>query len=328
MDTRVAPKVAIIVLNWNGWQDTIECLESLRRITYPNYQVIVVDNGSADDSVERITTWAQDRFGLADTGTSAPDWDIVMASPEFTFMAAGENLGFSGGNNLGIKYALFGPYPADFVFLLNNDARPEPACITVCVEVAQKADAGVVGAVIMSEKGKVLFAGSRFPRGLFMADLMPLSHTADEYWRVDSVQGCAMLIRRDLLARRKREYGYFLDPKLFMYCEETEFCVCAREWGYEVFLAKNAVVHHNVAGSSGKGSPLSYYYLTRNRILLAKKLLPLWLRILFHIWYVPSRLVRALQRRVEGKPLVSGAILEGLLDGYADVTGKWEKHIE
>jgi len=340
-ETKIWPKVAIIVLNWNGWRDTIECLESLQRITYPNYQIIVVDNGSTDNSIEKIKDWARDKFGLCRPdlpfhfGNSPPTDasqlvpQVLSLSPPIVILASKENLGFSGGNNMGIEYALSSLYPADFVFLLNNDARPEQTCITACIEVAQKEDAAVVGAVIKDEKGdKVLFAGSKFPKELFMANRNSPPHNLDEYWDVDGVEGSAMLIRRDLLLRREKEEGYFLNPQLFMYCEETEFCIRARERNYRILMAKNAIVYHKVALSSGgAGNPLSYYYLTRNRILLVRELLPWWLKFLFYVWYVPSRLIRALQRRIEGKSSVSAAILEGLVDGYKGVTGKWKKHI-
>jgi GT2 family glycosyltransferase len=301
----------------------------------------VVDNGSRDDSVKKIKDWAVKKFGqsiasypffvknyhLEDVFRLIPE--VLSRSPLIILLPLKHNFGFSGGNNVGIEYALFGPYPVDFVFLLNNDARPDPNCITASVEVAQREDAAIVGAVVKSEGGsKILFAGARFPRELFIADRLPLPQDSYDYWHVDRVEGAAMLIRRDLLIKRKMENGYFLDPKLFMYCEELEFCIRAREWGYKVLMARNALVYHKVASSSGGGgSALSYYYLTRNRILLARKLLPWWLRLLFHAWYTPSRLMRALQKRIEGRSSVSVAILEGLLDGYKGMTGKWKRHI-
>src|SRR5512141_114352 len=96
------PRVAIIVLNWNGWRDTIECLESLQRLTYPNYQVVVVDNGSTDNSVEHIR----------------------KAYPRVRLLETGKNLGWSGGNNIGIKYAL--GQETEYIHLLNNDTKAEP----------------------------------------------------------------------------------------------------------------------------------------------------------------------------------------------------------
>ena len=147
------------------------------------------------------------------------------------------------------------------------------------------------------------------------------------YWPVDRTQGSGMLVSRRVLVNREEDLGYFFDPTLFMYCDELEFCIYAKKRGHGILLSGNAVVYHGLGQSSGGGkSPLSYYYVTRNRVHLAKKFLPWWLRPLFHFWYVPSRLMRALQRNVEGKPLVSAAILEGLVDGYRGVVGKWRKH--
>ena len=160
------PKVAIIVLNWNGWQDTIECLESLQRITYPNYQIIVVDNGSTDDSVDKIKAWAKDKFGMPSITSHSLHIEnfpsinafILLEDPSIIMLTVRQNLGFSEGNNLGIAYALSTTDASDFVFLLNNDAQPEPTCITECVEVAQKKDAAIVGALVKRESNKLLFA--------------------------------------------------------------------------------------------------------------------------------------------------------------------------
>src|ERR1700691_2125480 len=103
------PAVSCVVLNWNGWRDTIECLDALRESTYPHLTVIVVDNGSSDDSVARI------RF----------------AHPDILVLESEKNLGFAGGNNIGIRYAL--AHRADYVWLLNNDTKPAPDALSTLV---------------------------------------------------------------------------------------------------------------------------------------------------------------------------------------------------
>jgi len=118
------PKVVIIVLNWNGWRDTIECLESLQRLTYPNYQVIVVDNGSTDDSVGRIR----------------------RAYPNVVLIETDENLGYAGGNNVGINYAL--KHGTEYVLILNNEVKIEPNVLTVMIEVAKQSGVSVIGGLV------------------------------------------------------------------------------------------------------------------------------------------------------------------------------------
>lgn len=100
------PLVKIIILNWNGWRDTIECLESLYKINYPSYQVVVVDNGSTDDSVSRIKRWAKEN------GKTLEALEIK------------ENLGFARGNNVGIKYVIGNENP-EYILILNNDTTVE-----------------------------------------------------------------------------------------------------------------------------------------------------------------------------------------------------------
>lgn len=122
------PKVAIIVLNWNGWRDTIECLESLQRITYPNYQIIVVDNGSTDDSVERI----KEKF------------------PHLTLIEMGRNLGYAGGNNLGIKFAL--EWDPGYICILNNDVVVESQFLEpIIIAMESNSRIGITGGTLYND---------------------------------------------------------------------------------------------------------------------------------------------------------------------------------
>ena len=119
------PKVSIIVLNWNGRNDTLECLESVERIEYPNFDVVVVDNGSNDDSVAAIHA----KF------------------PEITLLETGKNLGYAGGNNVGIHHAL--QQNANYILLLNNDTVVDPALVQQFVEAGQlMPEGGAFGAKI------------------------------------------------------------------------------------------------------------------------------------------------------------------------------------
>src|ERR1700709_1176957 len=99
---KLAPRVSCIIVNWNSWQDTVECLTSLRACTYPQLDIIVVDNGSTNDSVVRIKA----------------------SCPDILLFESKENLGFSGGNNIGIRYAL--AMGAEYIWLLNSDTKPAP----------------------------------------------------------------------------------------------------------------------------------------------------------------------------------------------------------
>lgn len=292
------PKVVIIILNWNGWRDTVECLESILRNDYPNYQVIVVDNGSTDGSVRRI----KEKF------------------PYITLIETGSNLGYAGGNNVGISYAL--EQGADYVLILNNDTTIEPTTLTAMVEVAKETGASVVGGLIKdSSDGKVLFAKSRYPAMMFYSE--PQQDIPNQkWWESDRVEGSAMLLSCDLLKERWRSLGYFLDESLFLYCEEIELALWCRQVNRKSIVVGDAVVYHKVGKSSGgKGSPIQFYYLTRNRLLLARRYLCNPFKTFFFITYPLWRFARAGFYIMKGRFKIARAILQGLFDGYRGKTG-------
>jgi len=293
------PKVAIIILNWNGWRDTIECLESLQRLTYPNYQIIVVDNGSTDDSVVRIRA----------------------AYPNLVLIETGENLGYAGGNNIGISYVL--EHGAEYVLILNNDVKVEPNILTIMMEVAQQNDASVIGALVKdTSDGKILFARSRYPAMLLYSERQQYNSN-QKWWYTARVGGSAMLLRRDLLLERRQLLGYFLDESLFLYCEEIELGIWCRRVGRKSVVARDAVVYHKVGASSGgKKQPLQFYYLTRNRILIARRYLKKFSFALFAISYSLWRCVRIGMYLGQGQREIASAIFQGLLDGFKGRTGR------
>lgn len=328
------PQVAVLIINWNCWQDTLDCLESLYSSSYPKCRIIVLDNGSQDESVEKLRASLGDHFYTLENSEykkrtidrSNNTYASAFDSHAF-FLVSPINHGFSAGCNIAIDYLRENGIQFDYLFLLNNDATIEPGCITELISVAEKEQgAAIVGAVVKNEDGSIL-AGAKFPRELFIASKAALPDDRVDCWCVDRVEGSAMLISRKLLEECRSERGYYFDPDLFMYYEDAEFCHYARVKGYGVMMAGNAVIYHKMSHSSGGGgSALSYYYITRNRIRLASHCLPAWEKILFHAWYPVSRVARALQRKVQGKPEVALAILNGLWDGYSGKTGKWGKH--
>ncbi|MEM2293767.1 MAG: glycosyltransferase family 2 protein [Candidatus Bathyarchaeia archaeon] len=293
------PKVGIIVLNWNGWQDTIECVESLQRLTYPNYQIIVVDNGSTDESVARIRE----------------------AFPDLTLIEIKENLGYAGGNNLGIEYAL--DQGAEYVLILNNDVTVEPDTLTVMIEVAKEANAHIVGALVKDSTGrKVLFARSAFPNMLLFSEHQQRA-LSQKWWLSDRVDGSAVLLCRDLLLERKQCCGYFLDESLFLYCEEIELALWCRKNSKRTVITGEAIVYHKLSKSTGgKGKPIQFYYLTRNRLLVGCRYLRGISKLLFVIVYTWLRVIRAIMYVGRGKVEIAYAIFQGLVDGLKGEKGQ------
>lgn len=294
------PLVYIVILNWNGWRLTAESLATIEAMDYPNFRVIVVDNGSTDGSPAYLR----------------------MSYPALTLIETGNNLGFTGGCNVGIEKAL--ELGAEYVLLFNNDAKAAPGMLSRMVATAEEADAAICGARVMDERGvNILFNGRRWPAHIFNIEPL-LSHNSVEQWsHSDGADGCAVLLRRDILEQRLKESGYVFDIGFFMYCEETDFCLYGIRNGYHCVVSYNAIAYHGLAKSSGGGAnPRTYYYLTRNRIYLANRWLSLPWKIIFHLYYLPSRLLLQFRRSRAAR----AAVWRGLKDGYRGVKGIWERH--
>jgi len=257
------PKIAVVVLNWNGRADTLDCLESLKAVDYPNWDVLVVDNGSEDDSVEAIR----------------------KNHPEIPIIETGKNLGFAGGNNRGIQEAL--RRDAEFVLVLNNDTVVASDLLRrLARSAAEYPDAAALGPTIYysGDPGRVWYAGARWRR-----DKAAFEHIGQggvesgvELARVretEYVCGCAMFLRASAL----RQVGLF-DPTFFLLFEETDWCFRARQSGYRSLVVPDARVWHKVSGSfGGRHSPLYEYFYTRNILLWAKRYLGKNDRL--RVWY-------------------------------------------
>jgi GT2 family glycosyltransferase len=335
---RQLPLVDIVLLNWKGCDDTIACLESVFRSDYPRLCVVVCDNDSRDGSLERLREWAERRPDpispdCPTTSVATPEAARLLAEQRhavrdarLVLIQTGANLGFTGGCNVGIAYAL--ARGADYVFLLNNDATVEPVTLTRLVAAAEASGSGIAGARVLDGSGRtVLFSGAQWPGLMFGIGADRARDEVGDYWDSDYASGCAILLRQDLLRERFRKWGYYLDPSLFMYCEEVDLCLFGRAQGYGCMIVRDAVIYHAQAKSSGGFlNPRSYYYITRNRIRLANRWLGGVWWALFHTYYAPSRLLLQSLGRASWRPRVFGSVVRGLLDGYLGVSGKWKFH--
>lgn len=236
------PLVFIIILNWNGWQDTVACVESCRRLTWPNFRIVIVDNGSTDGSEDFLRR-------------QLPGEEIIQA---------GANLGFAGGNNVGIRGAL--EAGANYVWLLNNDAVADPEALTMLVEAMEGESAvGITGSKIYyrDDPRRIWFAGGMWEKGR----LRPRHRGAnkldegqfDETCEVGSVSGCSMLVR----AAAIRDIG-LMEESYFLYWEDTEWCARAQAEGYKVLFVPGSRIWHKVSSSAGRSSFSQYYYSIRN----------------------------------------------------------------
>ncbi len=341
----ISPKVGIIILNWNGWRDTIDCLTSVLYLTYTNYQLIVVDNGSRDESVKRIKAWAAENLApshvfteytqaAALQGGDEDREDAFESAPSKAGMVLirnEENLGFTGGNNIAIHYALRKKYPVGYVFLLNNDAIVEKDCLTHLIDTAHETDAGIVGAVVLNrQKKEVQFAKSASFCRLFLAPIrtLPRPDVNSTFWTSPTVSGAGMLINSNLLDTIYRSRNFYLNPALFCYGEELELGFITQSVGSKSTVAGGAFVYHGTENHlvGWRKSIIVPYYFTRNRVLIANRVLPLHWRILFHLLFLPLSTRRVLKLTFLRERNTAWAIVCGLIDGYRGVTGQWAHH--
>jgi hypothetical protein len=271
-----SPKVSIILLNLNSHADTRECLESLRELDYPNCEVIVFDNGSSDDSAARL----QREF------------------PEARFLRSEENLGFTGGNNIGIEEAL--RRGAHYVLLLNNDTIVDPGFVTHLVRVGESDDRiGVLGPKVFyaAEPDRIWYAGGYIKYGVGVCRHRGLDEVdrPGVFARVEDtefVTGCAMMIKAQVL----RELGG-LDPRLFVYWEDTDFCMRARDANYRCVFVPMGKVWHKISRTCGSDSPFTLYLTTRNHLAWVAKHVP--------FPYKPGALALTLGRKAFKVPLLA-----------------------
>lgn len=243
--------VSVILLNYKGTKDTLECVKSLEEIEYDNFNIIVVDNNSPDDSYEVL----QKEMG-----------------EKHTLIKAQDNGGFAKGNNIGIKYAV--ENGSDFVLLLNNDTLVEKDFLTEmmnCYESHEKV--GIVTCKILYESRRELiwFAGGELNLkrfyGAHYGEGEKDSDKFNEEKQITFATGCAMLIPRQVI----ENVGY-LPEEYFMYYEDVDYCLRVQEEGYKIYYCPKSRVYHKVSASTGgEASPMAIKLNTRNRIIFMEK---------------------------------------------------------
>lgn len=340
------PRLAICLLNWNGWRDTLECVASLRKQNYGNFLTVILDNHSLNDSAEQIRAWAKERLpepsGFVEyTGKIARQGGVegeesalehVPASDRLVLICNEENTGFTGGCNTAFAYLLRRKFPVDYVFLLNNDTTLPEDCLARVMAVAKESGAGIIGAVMYDESGtQAFFNGTISMKRQFFYPLvnwhLPPPATDKEFWPTDCAHGGAMAIRADVLGAVHAATGSYLREGLFMYNECAEFHYHAACLGHHAVVAKNARVYHkNARSSGGTENPIAYYYTERSRLLVGNVVLSFGWKVLFHLFNIPMVSARILKNAVRGNRVAAQAILEGWLDGYRGREGKWRRH--
>ncbi len=288
-----APSVAAIVLSYDGRDLVLRAVASLRRMRYPRYDLVVVDNGSRDGTREAL----------------------AAAFPEVAALRAEENLGISGGLNLGILWALERGY--DYLLLLNNDIEADPEMLFEMVRVAEGDPAiGCVGPktyyhadpeCLWSAGGIIRFKESvTRERGMGRLDRGQYDRTEE----VDYVNGCAMLVRASVVA----EVGLW-DPIYHVSVEDADWCMRMRRRGYRCFYAHRARLWHMVSPTTGGYKPARTFQTGRSTAIFVRRYARPWQWVTVLVFFalaVPAALLRELPRGNAGAVL---AKLKGFLAG-------------
>lgn len=239
------PNVGIVISNYNGWQDTVQCLESLQKQTYRDFEIILLDDASTNDSVQQLQKHLTENT---------------------VFLPQEANSGFAAVNNVGMRRALADG--CDWVLLLNNDTVVAPDFLETLL---RETPAGAVSCpkmLFLDPPDEIWFAGGELDRATGKVKHLG-GHEKDgpafaEKKQVSFITFCCVLLPRQVV-----EEVSFLDETLFMYCEDVDYCIRLADAGVPLWFLPDARIWHKAGGSAG--GMLSVYYITRNTLYLTCK---------------------------------------------------------
>lgn len=239
------PELSIITVNYNGINDTLMMIESVLSNLTQEVEIIVVDNGSLND-------------------------ESALLKEKYPFVKAirsSRNLGFAGGNNLGYKHSI-----GKYILFLNNDTILKDDSLRFLIETLKSNPrvAGVSPKILYNDElGRIQYAGYTELSSITIRN-KTIGNNEKDFGRYDKtvptayLHGAAMLLKREVI----EEVG-MMPECYFLYYEEMDWSAQMKKAGYELMYEPRSVVYHNESSSTGKGSPLKIYYMTRNRLLYA-----------------------------------------------------------
>ncbi len=292
-------RISIIIVNWNGAALLPDCLESLEQQTFTDFEVILVDNGSSDASVEYVQ--------------SLHPWVNIVRLPE--------NRGFAAGNNIGLSHAC-----GEYIITLNNDTMAEPGWLAELVAVTDAyPDAGMVASRIcnfydrdMIDSLGMSICRDGMSRGAYRLHKFS-ALSLEKGTQILFPSACAGLYRRSMI-----EQTGFFDEDFFAFCEDTDLGLRGRLAGWGALLARDAVVWHKYSQTTGTFSPLKLYLVERNHFWAALKCFPAGMLLALPFWTIVRYLVQlqlvagargvgAEFRTVSSADLIK-AVLRGIVD--------------
>ena len=328
-------KVSIIILNWNGYVDTIECLESVYQIKYPVYNVILVDNGSEDESIEMIRKYAKGKIDVRSDffifnknnkpiqifeysnidlkSLSEVDkrFNELDSDKRLILIKNDHNAGFSEGNNIGINFSLEF-LNSEYILLLNNDTVVEKNFLNEMINLADNNyKIGIVGPKVLyyDNPDKTAYIGHNVNlcNGRLSDPNIKLDSSSSAI-KIDFVVGCGLLIKNKVI----KDIGV-LDPDYFLYYEDVDWCLRAQKKGYEIFYVPKSIIWHKIP--LGKDRSLkSYYYGNRNSFLLIKKNNESNGILFCYVQLILNKFILSIYLLLKGNRKASFAVIKALYD--------------
>ncbi|HEY8491943.1 MAG TPA: glycosyltransferase family 2 protein [Dehalococcoidia bacterium] len=298
MTDRGSPSVGVVAVNYNGAAFIAEFVASLRAVTYPRYELVVVDNASTDGSRQ----WLE-------------------RCRDVTLIPLPENTGITGGNNAGARYCLERGHA--FVLFINSDTTVEPDFLDRLVAAADDRTLVVPKILYYYDRSLVNTHAGGFDwwRGVFRDTFhgKPDGPAANVDRSIQTASFCCML----LPARVFHDVG-FIDERFFMYYDDTDYVARALAAGYRLRYHPAAVIYHRESASSGGGwmTPFKHYYATRNRLYLVKKHVPRWRYALFTAYFLATRVPIYLRHLVKRDARMRRALTRAVLDYYRGRLGR------
>lgn len=284
--------VYIIIVNYNGSDDTIECIKSLSGITYKDYKILVIDNDSRQEEIKKLEKYKNDNFRL-----------IKLA----------ENVGFAKANNIGMKMSV--DEGAEYALLLNNDTTVKENFLEELISTFHiDKNIGIATGLILNyfDNSEKWYSGGKINWFKYEGENDTGKVMADNIKEVELASGCMMLIKRELIEKK-----ILLPEDYFMFYEDIDYCAIVKNSGYKLAYNDNSIIYHKISKSSGGEKSVFYFkYSTRNRIIFMKKYKNKSSNyIMSLIYFYFNRLSRIIYFLFTNKIDKSKAIIMGIKEG-------------